>query len=123
MRDLYASGVYSPDPVPLNSVILKTNYLGGRIGIISTGWISYAIEFWDPALKLNPPMRPRVLPPFDANGGEPIWHQTQGTSPGMMVLKKGTAGAHEGTIADSGLLVGPVWEPRSAIDQLWREGH
>ena len=89
VRDLYASGVYWPDPVPLNSVVLKTNYLGGRIGIISTGWISYGIEFWDPALKLNPPVRPRVLPPFDANGGKPIWHQTQGTA-GMMVLKKGT---------------------------------
>ena len=89
VRDLYALGVYWPDPVPLNSVVLKTNYLGGRIGIISTGWISYAIEFWDPGLKLSPPMRPRVFPPFEANGGKPMWHQTQGNA-GMMVLKKGT---------------------------------
>jgi putative aldouronate transport system substrate-binding protein len=89
VRDLYALGVYWPDPVPLNSVVLKTNYLAGRIGIISTGWISFAIEFWDPGLKLNPPMRPRVFAPFEANGGKPMWHQTQGNA-GMMVLKKGT---------------------------------
>ena len=93
VRDLYASGRYWPDPVPLNSVVLKTNYLGGRIGIISTGWISDGIEFWDPALKLNPPMRPRVLPLFDANGGKPIWHQTQGTA-GTMV-SRGYAGVQK----------------------------
>jgi hypothetical protein len=64
VRDLYAAGVFYPDPVTLNSTILKTSFEGGKIGVISTGWASYAAEFWDAGLKLNPPVKYRAIAPF-----------------------------------------------------------
>src|SRR5207237_338214 len=76
VRDLYATGVYWPEPLPLNATPFKTNFLASKIAMISTGWISYAVEFWDVGLKSNPPVKVRVLPPFEANGGKPTWHQT-----------------------------------------------
>jgi putative aldouronate transport system substrate-binding protein len=87
VRDLYAAGVFYPDPVPLNSTILKTAFIGGKIGVVSTGWASYAVEFWDAALKMSPPVKIRTLPPFSHDGGKPTWHQFTGLI-GMTAIKK-----------------------------------
>ena len=87
VRELYAAGVFYPDPVPLNSVILKTAFIGGKIGVVSTGWASYAVEFWDAALKMSPPIKIRTLAPFSHDGGKPIWHQFSGLI-GMTAVKK-----------------------------------
>lgn len=90
VRDLYAAGVFYPDPVPLNSVVLKTAFIGGKIGVVSTGWASYAVEFWDAAMKMNPPIKIRTLAPFSHDGGRPAWHQFSGLI-GMTAIKKAPA--------------------------------
>ncbi|MBV9579666.1 MAG: hypothetical protein JO057_13845 [Chloroflexi bacterium] len=87
VRDLYAAGVFYPNPVTLNSTILKTAFEGGQVGVISTGWASYAVEFWDAALKMNPPIELRTMGPFSADGGKPVWHQFAGLI-GMTAVKK-----------------------------------
>lgn len=90
VRDLYAAGVFYPDPVPLNSVILKTAFIGGKIGVVSTGWASYAVEFWDAAVKMSPPVKIRTLAPFSHDGGKPVWHQFSGLI-GMTAIKQASA--------------------------------
>jgi putative aldouronate transport system substrate-binding protein len=62
--------------------------VGNKLGVISTGWISYATQLWDPGLKSNPPVKPRTFAPLSADGSKPIWHQFYGAI-GMTVVKKG----------------------------------
>src|SRR4029453_6131247 len=47
-----------------------------------------AVEFWDAAAKMSPPMKIRTLPPFAHDGGKPSWHQFSGVI-GMTAAKKG----------------------------------
>ncbi len=90
VRDLYADGVFWPEPTTLNSVQLKTNFLNGNIAVISTGWNSYQVEFWDVGLRATPPVKVRTFHPFSSDGSQPIWHQFQGLN-GMTAVKKGSA--------------------------------
>ncbi len=90
VRELYAAGVFYPDPVTLNSTILKTSFEAGKIGVISTGWASYGVEFWDAGLKVNPPVKFRTIAPFSHDGSKPVWHQFAGLI-GMTAVKKGSA--------------------------------
>jgi putative aldouronate transport system substrate-binding protein len=89
VRDLYAAGVYYPDP-NLNTGNLSANFVAGKYAITQTGWPAYGPQFWNPGLKLNPPVRFRVLHPFSADGSKPIWHQFQGMV-GMTAVRKASA--------------------------------
>jgi putative aldouronate transport system substrate-binding protein len=88
VRDLYAEGVFFPESVPLNSPILKTAYVGGKIAVVSTGWTSYATEFWDQGSKMTPPVKVRTIQPFAHDGGKPSWHQFHAAI-GVTAIKKG----------------------------------
>jgi len=89
VRDLYAEGAFLPEAVPLNSPILKTAFVGSKIGVVSTGWISYGQEFWDQGSKVNPPVRVRTIHPFSHDGGKPTWHQFHAAI-GVTAVKKGS---------------------------------
>jgi putative aldouronate transport system substrate-binding protein len=86
VRDLYAAGVFFPDPT-LSQTTARSSFLGGRIGVITTGWAAYGSLLWDPGSKQNPPVKVRTLRPFSVDGSPPIWHQSQGFN-GMTALKK-----------------------------------
>jgi putative aldouronate transport system substrate-binding protein len=88
VRELYQMGVFFPEKLPLNAPPFRTNMVGNKLGMISTGWISYATQLWEPGLKSTPPVVPRTFAPFSADGSKPIWHQFYGAI-GMTVIKKG----------------------------------
>jgi putative aldouronate transport system substrate-binding protein len=87
VRDLYASGVYYPDP--LNGVTVKSSFLAGKYGVMLQGWSPYPLEFWNAGKALNPPMEVRTLAPFSHDGGTPVFHR-YGLNLGMTALKKGS---------------------------------
>ena len=89
MRDLYASGVYHPDTPTFTMDAAKVNWLGGKFLLHCTGWFGYAQQFWDPGLRMSPPVKFRTLHPFSFDGSPPIWHQYQAFV-GMTAVKKGT---------------------------------
>src|SRR6185503_829585 len=89
VRDLYAMGVYFPDPASLSTGNINQNLVSGKFGIANTGWFGYRDQRWDPGMKLNPPVKFRTLPPFSHDGRKPIWHQYQGFV-GMTAVKKGS---------------------------------
>lgn len=88
VRDVYASGFGYPDPIP-NTVVLRTNLLGGKVGVAAGGWVGYPAQMWDGGLKQNPPVKFRAWHPFSHDGSQPIWHQSQGFI-GMTAVKKST---------------------------------
>jgi putative aldouronate transport system substrate-binding protein len=87
VRDLYASGVFFPEKLPLNATPIKTALIGSKIGVMTTGWISYATQLWESGVKATPVMMPRTIDPFSHDGSKPIWHQFQGAI-GITVVRK-----------------------------------
>jgi putative aldouronate transport system substrate-binding protein len=89
VRDLYAAGLFFPDP-GISQTTMRTNFLGSRIATITTGWNTNGSLLWDPGKAQNPVVRPRALRPFAMDATKkPIWHQSQGFN-GLTALKKGT---------------------------------
>jgi putative aldouronate transport system substrate-binding protein len=86
VRDLHASGVVYPDPT-LSQTTARSNFLSGKIGVITTGWAAYGPLLWDVGAKLTPPVKVRTLRPFSVDGRQPIWHQSQGFN-GLTAIKK-----------------------------------
>jgi putative aldouronate transport system substrate-binding protein len=87
VRDLYAAGAYYPDV--LSQASQRTNFLAGKVAVMTTGWGSYASLLWTPGRKLSPPVDTRTLAPFAADGGKPIWHRSLGFN-GLTGVKKGS---------------------------------
>ena len=87
VRDLYASGVYFPDP--LNGVTIKSSFLAGKYGVMLQGWSPYPLEFWNVGKSQNPPMDVRTLGPFSHDGSTPVFHR-YGLNLGMTAIKKGS---------------------------------
>jgi putative aldouronate transport system substrate-binding protein len=88
VRDLYAAGAYYPDI--LSQTTQRSNFLAGKVSIITTGWGSYSNLLWDPGKKLSPPVDVRTLQPFSADGSsKPIWHRSLGFN-GLTGVKKGS---------------------------------
>ena len=88
VRDLYAAGLFFPDP-GLSQTTMRQQFLANRIATITTGWNTNGSLLWDPGKTQNPPVRPRVLRPFSMTGDKPIWHQSQGFN-GLTAIKKST---------------------------------
>jgi putative aldouronate transport system substrate-binding protein len=86
VRDLYSTGVYYPDP-NLNTTTASSNFVGGRIGVLMSGWIRYPDFHWNAMAKADPPAKCRVFHPFNADGGQPTWHRFQAVN-GMTGIKK-----------------------------------
>ncbi len=88
VRDLYAAGVFYPDPT-LTATTVKLNFEGGKYAMMYQGWAVYPTEIWDTALKQNPPVTFRTAAPFSNDGSTPIWHEYT-LNHGITVIKKGT---------------------------------
>jgi putative aldouronate transport system substrate-binding protein len=86
-RDLYAMGVYFPDPT-LNITTEKIPFKGGNAAINANGWVTY-LEFWNDGVNQKPPVKFRVLDPMSFDGSMPIRHQFHGVV-GMTAIKKGS---------------------------------
>jgi putative aldouronate transport system substrate-binding protein len=87
VRDLYASGVFFPDPT-MNPVTLRQNFIAAKYAVMALGWASYPI-IWDASLKLQPRAKFRTLAPFSADGSQPTWHRFNGVN-GLTAIKKGS---------------------------------
>jgi putative aldouronate transport system substrate-binding protein len=86
-RDLYAMGVYFPDPT-LNTATEKVPFKAGNAAINANGWATY-LEFWNYGINQKPPVKFRVLDPISFDGGKLIRHRFNGVL-GMTAIKKGT---------------------------------
>ena len=88
VRDMFAAGVYYPDTLSLASA--RTQFLGGRVSVIGSGWGAYSNLLWVPGRKLSPPVDVKTLQPFSADGtSKPIWHRSLGFN-GLTGIKKGS---------------------------------
>jgi putative aldouronate transport system substrate-binding protein len=87
-RDLYAMGVYFPDPT-LGNASEKIPFKSGNAAINANGWVTY-LEFWNDGINQKPPVKFRVLDPISFDGGKPIRHRFNGVV-GMTAIKKGSS--------------------------------
>ena len=118
VRDLYASGVYYPDP--LNGVTIKSSFLAGRYGVMLQGWSPYPLEFWNVGKAQNPPMEVRTLAPFSHDGGTPGLPPLR-AEPRHDRHQEGQSGAGEGTAADHELSRRSIRQRRVTAAGLRRE--
>jgi putative aldouronate transport system substrate-binding protein len=86
VRDLFAAGVYYPDPISSNQQRADF-FLIGRMAMEGGSWNAYSRVLWGPGLRLNPPVQVRALHPFSHDGGKPIWHDYYGLY-GMTAIKQ-----------------------------------
>jgi putative aldouronate transport system substrate-binding protein len=121
VRDLYADGVFYPEVVPLNSPILKTAFMAGKVAVISTGWISYAQEFWDQGLKLTPPVKVRTIQPFSFDGSKPTWHQFSAAI-GVTAVKKSSPERTKELLRILNYLAAPFGSQESLLLEYGVEG-
>jgi putative aldouronate transport system substrate-binding protein len=121
VRDLYAEGVFYPEVVPLNSPILKTAFMAGKIAVISTGWTSYATEFWDQGLKLTPPVKVRSIRPFAFDGGTPQWHQFNAAI-GVTAIKKSSPDRTKELLRILNYMAAPFGSQESLLLEYGLEG-
>ena len=85
-RDLYAMGVYFPDPT-MSITSEKIPFKGGNAAINANGWVTY-LEFWNDGIHQKPPVKFRVLDPISFDGSRPIRHRFNGVL-GMTAIKNG----------------------------------
>jgi putative aldouronate transport system substrate-binding protein len=86
VRDMYAAGAYFPDNLSLAAA--RTQFLGGKVSVIGSGWSAYSNLLWVPGRKLSPPIDVKTLQPFSADGtSKPIWHRSLGFN-GLTGIKK-----------------------------------
>jgi len=86
-RDLYATGVYFPDPT-LSITSEKIPFKAGKAAINANGFGTY-LEFWNDGINQKPPVKFRVLDPIRFDGSKPIRHRFSGVL-GMTAIKKGS---------------------------------
>ena len=90
-RELYTSGLFSPNSNTNNNVQSKTDFAGRRAAINWNGLLVSSKLYWDAAPALDPPTVLRNVPPFAADGkSTPTYWLYSGAS-GMAVLKKAPA--------------------------------
>jgi putative aldouronate transport system substrate-binding protein len=86
VRDLYAAGVYFPDPISSNQQRADF-FLAGRMATEGGSWNAYSTILWDPGARLSPPVQVRALHPISHDGGTPSWHDYYGLY-GMTAIKQ-----------------------------------
>jgi putative aldouronate transport system substrate-binding protein len=121
VRDVYADGSFFPEVVPLNSPILKTAFMAGKVAVISTGWISYGQEFWDQGSKLTPPVKIRTIQPFSHDGGKPMWHQFNAAI-GVTAVKKSSPERTKELLRILNYLAAPFGSQESLLLEFGLEG-
>lgn len=90
-RDLYSSGVFSPNSNTNNNVQSKTDFAGRRAAVDWNGLLVASKLYWDASATLDSPTVLRNVPPFAADGkSKPTYWLYSGAS-GMAVLKQAPA--------------------------------
>jgi putative aldouronate transport system substrate-binding protein len=86
-RDLFAAGAYTPDSGVADGARTKLDFTARKMAFYTDGWSS-ATQYWDAGLKVTPPGRLHVVPPFAADGkSKPVYWLGPGNF-GFVVLKK-----------------------------------
>jgi putative aldouronate transport system substrate-binding protein len=74
VRDLVASGVFSPDTLNYNNInSARADFVAGKFSVYPEGFGNPWNDFWRRGLQRNPPVNFLALPPFAAHaGGKPV---------------------------------------------------
>lgn len=87
-RDLWNAGIIHPNAMQYNLVSARNDFAARRFAFRFDGFQSASITFWDNAVNLDPPAKPRIMSPFPAqDGGKPTYWAWSGAL-GFSVLKQ-----------------------------------
>jgi len=87
-HDLWTAGIFHPNAMQYNLVSARNDFAARRFAFRFDGFQSASVTFWNNAPNLEPPGKPRILPPFPAkDGGTPTYWANSGAL-GFSVLKQ-----------------------------------
>lgn len=87
-KDAWTAGIYHPNAMQYNLVSARNDFAVRRFAFRFDGFQAASFLFWDTAPTLDPPAKPRIVPPFAAHpGGTPTFWANSG-SLGFSSLKK-----------------------------------
>jgi len=87
-HDLWSAGIFHPNAMQYNLVSARNDFAARRFAFRFDGFQSASITFWDNAVNLDPPAKPRIMSPFPAqDGGKPTYWAWSGAL-GFSVLKQ-----------------------------------
>jgi putative aldouronate transport system substrate-binding protein len=87
-RDLWTAGIFHPNAMQYNLVSARNDFAARRFAFRFDGFQSASVTFWDNAVNLDPPGKPRIMTPFPAvDGGKPTYWANPG-SLGYSVIKQ-----------------------------------
>jgi putative aldouronate transport system substrate-binding protein len=89
VRDLVSSGVFHPNSPTYTVPSVRADFTNKRHVFGLHGWSAASVQFWDGGIKLNPPSKVRVVPPFAHDGSQPSYFLGPRIF-GFSILKKGT---------------------------------
>jgi putative aldouronate transport system substrate-binding protein len=89
-RDLWTAGIFHPNAMQYNLVNARNDFAARRFAFRFDGFQSASVTFWDNAVNLDPPGKPRIMTPFPAtDGGQPTYWANSGIL-GYSVIKQGS---------------------------------
>jgi putative aldouronate transport system substrate-binding protein len=87
-RDLWTAGIFHPNAMQYNLVSARNDFAARRFAFRFDGFQSASVTFWDNAVNLDPPGKPRIMSPFPAqDGGKPTYWANSGIL-GYSVIKQ-----------------------------------
>jgi putative aldouronate transport system substrate-binding protein len=87
-RDLWSAGIFHPNAMQYNLVSARNDFAARRFAFRFDGFQSASVTFWDNAVNLEPPGKPRIMSPFPAvDGGKPTYWANSGIL-GYSVIKQ-----------------------------------
>ncbi|HLZ29271.1 MAG TPA: hypothetical protein VKV73_18295 [Chloroflexota bacterium] len=87
-RDLWNAGIFHPNAMQYNLVSARNDFAARRFAFRFDGFQSASVTFWDNAVNLTPPGKPRIMSPFPAvDGGKPTYWANSGIL-GYSVIKQ-----------------------------------
>ncbi|HEV7666285.1 MAG TPA: extracellular solute-binding protein [Chloroflexota bacterium] len=89
VRDLVAAGVFHPNSPTYSVPSVRADFANKKHVFGLQGWSAASVQFWDTGLKLNPPSKVRVVPPFAHDGGQASYFLGPRIF-GFSILKKGS---------------------------------
>jgi putative aldouronate transport system substrate-binding protein len=89
VKDLVTAGTYHPNSPTYSVPAIRTDFSARRHVFGLHGWSAASVQFWEAGLKLNPPTKLRIVPPFAHDGGQARYF-TGPASFGFSILKNGS---------------------------------
>src|SRR6266700_4410514 len=89
-KDLWNAGIFHPNAMQYNLVSARNDFAARRFAFRFDGFQSASVTFWDNAVNLEPPAKPRIMTPFPAvDGGKPTyWPSMPAGILGFSVIKQ-----------------------------------